>query len=198
MKNVILVTGYKQSGKDSFADITGYKKLGFADKLKEQAEQVIEILFPDIAGYIKYDWEDDEFKKAEIPSKFNKINKRTGKRSTFRDFLEDYGTGLVRDNINDEYYAQITVDRIRRSKEKNFVIKDTRFLSEYEIFYTKPLEFNLILVYIDRGYQCENPLTEGEVEKLRDLASYDIDSTGDLAGYQERCKFVFNEIKRGL
>jgi len=198
MKNVILVTGYKQSGKDSFADITGFKKLGFADKLKEQAEQVIEILFPDIAGYIKYDWESDEFKRSIIPSEFNNINKRTGKRSTFRDFLEDYGTGLVRDRISSEYWADITVNEMLKSKEQNFVIKDTRFMSEYRAVFNKRDDFNLILVYIDRNYQCENPLTEGEVEKLRDLASYDIDSTGDLAEYQERCKIVFNEIKRGL
>lgn len=193
-KKIIMITGYKQSGKDTFADIcTGFTKIGLSDELKEQAEKVIELIFKDIKGIIKYDWESEYFKASTIPSIYNYLNKRTGKKMTFRDFLEDYGTGLIRTNVYQKYFSTVTRKNIEKSDKEYYVIKDTRFVDEYLAFKDQD-DWEVILVYIDRGYKCANPLTESEIVELRKMADIEIDSKCCTKKYIQNCHNAFNDV----
>ena len=134
--HVVLISGKKQSGKDTAADILnkdfGYIKVSFAGMLKEASAAVLSVL---TGTTIKRVWfEDNTFKSMALP----------GYAITYREFLQYFGTEFVRKYIHKNFWVHTAVDSIVYSvsnkKKFSFVIQDARFPSEIKTFSKELLE----------------------------------------------------------
>lgn len=116
MKKVVMLCGVKGSGKDTFAHFLverGYKRIAFADPLKEIAACALDI---DVSVF-----HDPLIKEKRIAE--------YGTELTYRKMLELLGTEFFRKHFPN-FWAQRAVRCIENSPGKKFVITDLRFPDE--------------------------------------------------------------------
>lgn len=114
---IISLSGVALSGKDTVAAMiqqydSRFKIKGFSQKLKEMA--VI------LTGIPYQYWEDQEFKKKELP----------GWGMDARTFLQKLGTEAIRDGLHPDAWVMAMMADYKAGEY--WVIKDCRFLNEYE------------------------------------------------------------------
>ena len=124
--HVVLISGKKQSGKDTAANILikdfGYTKVSFAEVLKQSSAAVLSVL---TGTTIKREWfEDNDFKQKSMP----------GYYITYREFLQYFGTEFIRKYIHEDFWVHTAADTIIHNvlskKKHTYVISDVRFPSE--------------------------------------------------------------------
>lgn len=150
---IFAMAGQMGSGKDTAAkylvDNFGYKKIAFADNLKEMCKFVFNLVDYDV-----YD-EAGKFKKFEAPKVLTVQNvqgilswaskngfemkpevveacfKLQGKTfDTPREVLQYVGTEICRMNIHNDFHAEVVKLKIEREGLDKVVISDCRFLNE--------------------------------------------------------------------
>lgn len=108
------LVGYAQSGKDTFASGMGFRRLAFADPLKELAVACNPIVLPRAANLARlvrgYGW---EYCKAEVPG--------------VREFLQNLGTG-VRDVLGADTWVEAAFAKYDTNVPTVFT--DVRFPNE--------------------------------------------------------------------
>lgn len=126
---IIGITGLKGSGKDTIADFLikeyGYKKMAFADTLKD-------------AVAVTFGWDremlegvtQEHRKTRELPDEF--WSKALNRPFSPRNALELVGTQLFRDNFDKNFWVHCLRKRIEESGCKKIVITDVRFRNEIE------------------------------------------------------------------
>lgn len=121
---LVLLTGFKRSGKDTVANILkekGYVRYALADIIKKHIYELFNL-------YI----EDDN---KEIPLKGN---------YSARDLYKAYGKGML------EYDPLVFCKYLHRNfKHDKIVISDVRYKKEFEYFLSLP-EYNTSVIYIKR------------------------------------------------
>lgn len=124
MSNVIGLCGFSGSGKDTVADIFvkyGYKKLSFADSLKD----AVSVIF----GWDREMLEGKTEKSRKFRERKDKFwSKKFGRDITPRKILQEFGTEVCRDNL----INTIWIDSLERKIDGNVVITDVRFKNEYQ------------------------------------------------------------------
>jgi len=190
-KNILLLTAFAQSGKDTMANIfeeKGYKHMKFAKHLKEIAGRLIFMLFPDL-DITEIDWEDNSVKQMVIPSVYNK------KQITFRNFLKAFGTDFIKTHINRDYHAERLRDDVVISNNDNIIISDCRDINEYKAL-KDYRNWNVEMAYIDRGYEPEdNHPTETSILDLKEIANYEVDSKCSIIEYRQNCRSLYQDIE---
>jgi hypothetical protein len=151
MTNIILLSGWKGSGKDYVADIIvetyNYKKIGFADIVKDHVSK-------------KY-----KIKRRLLDTQEGKMKMYNNIKS-HRDLLIDYAEAKRKECVY--YWAKIANERINKYNE-NIVISDWRFIEEYR-YLCNNSEYNITTIRINR-FETNNSscLTE------KSLDDYDFD-----------------------
>lgn len=124
---IIGICGLISSGKGTVADILvneyGYKKLSFADKLKDAVAVIFgwdrQMLEGDTDESRAWREQKDVFWSAE-----------TGRTITPRLVLQEFGTECMRNGFHDDIWVSLAKKHIIDNPGANFVIPDVRFPNE--------------------------------------------------------------------
>ena len=135
MKDIIAFIGRAGSGKDyqcSLLEKKGYKRLAFADTLREVASQIARIDYNDLINNYT------EFKEKEIFPNY-----------TGRQLLENIGSAIRK--VDKHFWANGLTQKIIQSKEDLICISDMRYLNEYMIIkdLCESLNYNLTVYFCD-------------------------------------------------
>lgn len=126
---IIGICGFKSSGKDTISDFLvsnyGFKKLSFADSLKD----VVAIMFDWDRNKLEGLNEDDREWRETIDTYWS--NTLNIPNLTPRYVLQYFGTELFRNNFHKDIWVKIVERNI--SKYKNVVISDCRFPNEIDM-----------------------------------------------------------------
>lgn len=134
---IIGLSGYGRSGKDTVADYLvehhGFRRIAFADALREMAEKLNPIIDVsmiwcehDALGNII----DYEYRVRRYNDILDQIGYHEGKNiPEFREFLQRLGTEAVRGVIGDSTWVDLAVRRMR-ADPGNWVVTDARFPNE--------------------------------------------------------------------
>jgi len=126
MGKIIGICGLIGSGKGTVADIlveTGYKKISFADRLKDGVSTIFgwdrALLEGDTVESRHWREQVDDFWTAE-----------TGRTITPRLVLQLFGTDCMRRGFSDQIWISLVKQEILKNPECNWVIPDVRFYNE--------------------------------------------------------------------
>jgi hypothetical protein len=178
-RDVIAVSGWKGSGKDTVAEFLvkeyGYKRLSFADKLKDLVSTQYSI---------PREWLDDRVMKETpltspphcypvIPSDSFALNIHYMLRN---ELSSGYWTpraicileGSLKRSVHSNYWVRSVVEEITSAPNQDYVISDMRYISEADII--RKMITNARLIRIQRE---DNIATQDPSE--RDLDNYKFD-----------------------
>ena len=127
---IIGVCGLIGSGKGTVADILidryNFKKISFADKLKDAVAEMFEWPRQMVEGITPQsrDWRErpDPFWSSEI-----------GQEITPRHVLQVFGTECMRDGFYDGIWISLDKQKILQNPKTNWVIPDVRFPNEIKL-----------------------------------------------------------------
>ena len=126
-KKIIMLTGYKRSGKDTTANILKDSLNGEIFKFAEPLRQIVKDLLT-IDDLIL------EEKKEEIPFKKNgKFLKYAGKDMSIRDLMIVFAEGL-KAYYGKEIFCKYVEEEIKESNSEYCIISDLRYPFEAEYF----------------------------------------------------------------
>lgn len=138
VKNVILVSGKLQSGKNTFVDMLmkelSYEyKVGydyFAKSVKDQSKEI----FKNLTNYLN-----EISEKYNIPEIYTvDDNWYENKTPITRIILQTYGTNIFRDMIDSDHWAKILKRRIMTERNEDILfVTDVRFKSEISTICSK-------------------------------------------------------------
>jgi hypothetical protein len=124
---IIGICGLIGSGKDTVADIlvqeNNFKKLSFADKLKDGVSAVF--------GWDRVMLEGNtEKSRAWREQEDTFWTNETGRTITPRLVLQEFGTDCMRNGFYDGIWVSLVKQEIQQNPNKNYVIPDVRFENE--------------------------------------------------------------------
>lgn len=155
MRKIIAFCGYQGSGKDYSAQrlmtTKGFKKVSFADALRDIAFSIIGIPFEE--GMQKY----DELKQTDL------IN-----GLTFRNILENLGASVRK--YDQDFWAKTILKEIKSCVD-NICISDLRYPNEYWVLknYSEENNIKFKLVFCD---YCSSRYVDNNPHESARLAAY--------------------------
>lgn len=186
---LIGLIGNKRVGKDTFADYIvsnlGYKRLAFADPIKEVAKIIFNL----------DDKELDNINKESILSDFH---------ISLRQFYQIFGTELMRNdifkylpNFPKNIWIHTLLNKITKLKKEGFnkfVISDVRFKEEaYTIF-----DNNGILIKINKDINSKNIDNHSSETELNNIPNkmikFNINNNDTLENYYIKINNLMNSI----
>ena len=187
---LFLVSGKKNSGKDTFSDLLcdfGFTKFSFEDELKDMCCRFANTI---LGGSFKiYDFYDSKLK--ETPHKLPYISEPVSPSQ----LLERFGTDFIRKTLDPDYWINrvysklITKDNV--VSYERVVVSDWGFLNEYTVSKKKFRDYyDIYKIRIKRESEdvdeCGTTL-----DSIEDgYFSFVIDNNGDLAEYKKNCLTV--------
>lgn len=215
MKNshVILISGKKQSGKNTLGDMLAHSlnhthkmsvEIGaFADELKAYCTRG----FPDVFNYLNDPIlgkiEDYLVQHGIVPDDDARKWLRglrcpdgcfgDEKTAMSRLLLQNVGTDLFRNQISEDYWVNIMIDKVRKSPAEYYIITDCRFPNEIEAFVDAGFSVHTIRI-IDAGFsripnRDANDLHSSE-NSLNFECKYNVENNGTIDDLRKRA----NEI----
>ena len=174
--NLIAIHGFKQSGKDTLADLLvdefGYTKVAFADRLKEAIHHIFGVDRKLLFG--------DEHDKQQLSpvrwEDLHQIRKSDSDHPTLlsiRELLQIFATEICRDKIPSIWYRYLPIP-----PDAKIVISDCRFRNEAD--FLKERQATLIKVIRNNvhstNHKSERGLPDGMMDHIlsndRDLNSF--------------------------
>lgn len=129
MRKVVGICGLIGSGKGTVADMLvqdyGFKKISFADKLKDGVSTIFGWRRDLLEGDTR---ESREWR--EVPDEF--WTRELGKDITPRLVLQLFGTDCMRNGFDDNIWVNLVKKEIEENTEQNYVIPDVRFPNEID------------------------------------------------------------------
>ena len=193
-KTVVLVSGYKRSGKDYFADYvkktmqeTNPEIMSFADPMKTIMAMTLGITNADLETYKN---NPDEY---GIELKVYPNNQPSGviEYRNYRQILQVFGTEAMKPIFGDDVWA-----RTLKNKALNFdfvIVPDWRFLIEHQVW---DETWNVVTVRIQGGEESNSH--KSETELLGFEFDYVINNTKKDEQSIEQFKFFVGELKERL
>ncbi len=223
MKNVLLISGKLQSGKNTFADIIknilterqiSVRTDLFAGSLKEWCSED----FKSVADYLNNFTESiksavkifenvDRYPEREafvrkIDSMLNELqiqneNWYENKTKLTRLILQIYGTEIFRQRVDNDWWAKQLKKRVLESSSLFTLITDVRFPNEIEVFYDMPEDYKIITIRVERKLNTESDIAQHESETALDnydCWNYIVDNNGSLEDLRYSAKVVLDDI----
>ena len=223
MKKLILISGYLQSGKNTFAKFlqTEFEKNNktvtqdyFAKGVKDGCKEDFELLsnvLNNIANEIKMkiglfaDLRMEMFNNSiinDVEKSINKIiikpeNWYENKTEITRTLLQIYGTQIFRNKIDNNWWVKQLKNKIIKSKQDFFICTDCRFPNEIEEMFSNL--YQTIIIRIERNINTNRQeiITVHESETALDNWenwNYEIENIGTLKDLEESAILVANDI----
>lgn len=207
MHSLILgVNGKLGSGKDSFADFAvekyGYKKLSFANALKNEVKDFFEkysIHYEDKNIWGSQSDKEEELIIENIDSICKSFfpltdlrQKISGKKTTFRYILQWWGTDYRREMCDQNYWVKKFIEEC--SQYEKVVCSDLRFPNEYNAI--KDNHGICIKVIRDNSFQSNTAfhISETALDHIDDWYSI-IDNNSTLDDYYLLCDKILIDIE---
>jgi hypothetical protein len=196
MKNVILVSGKLQSGKNAFSDIMfdnvtsmGFSAVNyaFAKPLKENALEDFRLL-TEYMNELSDRYNIDELKTEDF-NFFENKNKYT------RILLQLYGTEIFRKRVNTNYWVDQAVQFINGTNYDYYFITDVRFQNEIEYLNEKLSNASVVTIRVERNIDRTDNINEHESEKALDNYngfSIYVDNNRDIQTLKESAETVLS------
>lgn len=217
VKNVILVSGKLQSGKNTFVDMLMEQlkntnlKVGFdyfAKSVKDQSKDIFKNLI-EYLNQISETYKIPELKTVDE-------NWYESKNVITRILLQTYGTDIFRDMVDKNHWSKILRRRIVADRDEDILfVTDVRFKSEIETILKKETirhdyrtltpSYNVIKIRINRNNyeRTDDPIfTHPSETELDDYSDWDlvINNDSDLSSLLEQAKhttsFILNKIPK--
>ena len=178
-KMIIGLTGKKQHGKDTVADVlveNGFLKLSFADPLKKICQQLFSL---------------DE-SQLHDPTMKEVVDPRWGKSP--RQLFQEIGTDLFRKHYDDRIWIKLLLHEIGKHPDRNIVVSDARFQDECDAL--SDLQ-NSEEVHIFKVVRPSMTLQDDHASENGILENYEtICNSGSLAEFQAALRERFKIFKR--
>lgn len=127
---IIGICGLIGSGKDTIADYLvrqhGYKKLSFADALKDSTAALLDWDREMLEGNSR-----ESRNWRELPDEI--LSKELGREISPRSFLQEYGTDIMRQHFHNDIWVILAKKKMLENPETNYVISDVRFNNEKKV-----------------------------------------------------------------
>jgi len=163
---IIGIHGFKQSGKDTLADLMveefGFKKVAFADKLKNALHLLFNVPKQNLWGS-----DEDKMKLTEVKwTSLNNINRENRQDSTYlsvRELMQIFATEVCRTSIPGIWYEYLDIN-----EQENIVVSDVRFDNEAEFLKSK----NAYVIKVKRkcatstAHESEKGITDDLMDKI--------------------------------
>ena len=197
MNKLILVSGRKQTGKDTLAELfveTGYQRVALADQLKFQTLQLLnDIVVP--KNKLTFQ---DFFENKEMVVDIMAL-KQTPKTATIRRWLQRYSM-LIKEMLGTYYWADMLIKEIREYHlEKHLVVADVRFPYEIERFYDQlalNYDIHLIRILRDTGYNDQD-ISETALDDYNEEAfDFIIDNNASMEDLKKKFDKIFKKIHK--
>lgn len=184
---LIAIHGFKQSGKDTLADLLvkeyGFKKVAFADRLKE----ALHLIFNVPRAWL---WGSDEDKQKLTKvawSDFENFDKSEKDDETFlsvRELMQIFATEICRSKIPGIWYRYLPIH-----PEENLVVSDLRFSNEAEFL----KENKAILIKVNRpsARGGEHESEAGLPDKMMDFV---LSNDADLESFYSKGRDLFEKV----
>lgn len=173
MSRVIALSGYKNSGKDTVADMLvrehDYKKISFAEKLKDLVSTTYNVPRNDI---------DDRVKK-EQPLVFLPVIPSDPFTAVVQGLLKSelssgYWTpralcileGSMKRSVNSNYWVSRVINEIKNNSNTKYVISDLRYITEADTLKLMIPDIRLVRVERFEGSNTDDP-SERNLDKYR-------------------------------
>lgn len=130
--SIVLVSGYKRSGKDSAAEVLtrdhDFKLLKFAGPIKK----LMVSFFKDVYG-IDLTYEDMDGTGSMDRNEPIGSNMLAGKPLTLRWALQWFGTNIIRNHVGSTTWSNAIAEQIEKEPDRSYVISDCRFPDEEQV-----------------------------------------------------------------
>ena len=202
MKKIILLSGWKGSGKDTVANLLvsnyGFKRIAFADSLKDMVSELYniprshfdhrELKDKPILSYpVKYS---DKSSQKVIKIFYNELRDENGHPPTFfnRKLFWTPRTlcifeGSTKRAVDPNFWVKNAINSI--NLDNDYVFSDTRFKSEIGVISDTVKTHKVITIRINRDRSIDsNDSSERELDSHK--FDYHIDNFGDFSSLKEK------------
>ena len=219
MKKVILISGKKRTGKDELGrileDILSKQGLGvvvdaYAKDLKRWAAEdfsdfanilntKIDLIMASIVGlfsnHLPYPERGvtllDHVKTELNQLKIKNYNWDDRKTDLTRSLIQTYGTEIVRNRIEDEYWINRLVHRVNCIDTDVYIITDARFINELDAEFK---DAEVYTVRVERGVRSNDSHSSETSLDTYGGFNYIVDNNGTLADLTEAANNIINDI----
>ena len=178
---VVMVTGAKRSGKDTFCDALEQicneeniitQRHAFANPLKQIAASALGI---DIATLDRLKNNDSTLAVITQGGPVNLV--------TVRQFLQQLGTEGIRETLGQDTWTRLCLEKITGSLADIFIVSDFRFLNEYSTIATQvPPGIQVVTVRIERSVANDDThASETELAQANFVFDYYIPNDNSIA-----------------
>ena len=191
MKTIILLSGKKETGKSTAAQILKehlFEEQSFASELKNQLFVFTKYVLG--ANEVTYEHFQDQKLKIQ-PIKIPYVEKEV----TPRYIMQVYGTEVMRDLFNENYWVDQIIGKILNSDRENHVVVDCRYENEINRVKKKLSGVcNIYTVRINRNTGKND--THSSETSLDDYTSWDyiVDNNYDKDSFRLNIVDIYNHI----
>lgn len=191
MKTVILLSGKKETGKSTAAQILqkeSFVEQSFAEELKNQLFVFTKYVLG--ASEITYNHFQDQKLKV-LPIKIPYVDKEV----TSRYIMQVYGTEVMRDLFNEYYWVDQVVTKIENSNEQRHCIVGMRFPNEIARVKSKlsgSCEIYSVRINRETG-RVDNHPSEISLDDYKDW-DYIIDNNYSMLSFEMNVHSIINNI----
>lgn len=192
MKTVILLSGKKETGKSTAAQILKehlFEEQSFAAELKNQ----LFVFTKYVLGADEVTYEHFQDQKLKIqPIKVPYVEKEI----TPRYIMQVYGTEVMRDLFNENYWVDQVIGKILNSDKENHVVVDCRFENEINRVREKLSGLcNIYTVRINRHTgKNDNHPSETSLDEYSQW-NYEINNNYSMNAFRSNLKDIIKHIK---
>jgi hypothetical protein len=184
---LIAIHGFKQSGKDTLADLLvreyGFKKVAFADRLKE----AIHLIF-DVPREWLWGSDEDKQKLTKVAwndfENFDKTDKDDNIFLSVRELMQIFATEVCRSKIPGIWYRYLPI-----RPNENLVVSDLRFANEAEFL----KQNQAILIKVHRP-SAQGGKHESEAGLPDTTMNHVLSNDADLQSFYAKGRDLFDSL----
>jgi len=194
INKIILISGKKQVGKDTFANFfmdCGYIRIALADELKRQLTFFLNFVVKLESPVTLADFYQNKDRKIKLKPKTEKNN------LDIRKWMQTYGR-VMKKYFGKYYWSDLLIEEIKaKNKNKNIVVPDVRFPYEIQRIQERLSNiYNIILIRINRNNEfVDNDISETALDLYEEIKyDYVIDNNKSIDDLKKIFRKIYDNI----